>query len=650
MVSGASSTFSAVFPHSYAVVDVETSGLARRRDRVLSVAVIQVDSGGNVEDSWSTLLDPGCDPGPVHIHGLTRERLAGSPQFADIADQVVARLEGRVFVAHNAPFDWDFLSAEAGRACQKLAVDRRLCTRALARRLDLPVVDFTLATLAEFCAVPFEIQHDALADAQALASVLPHLLGLAADQGLLLPLAACEPAPAAYPARAPKARRAYLNPGPLTGTGLVQGMRVAITGPTTVPRDQLIERATRAGLDVTNAVSRRTSALITNSPAEGTRKCRDAARHGTPIIDEAQFLALLTDVIPGRYRDHRPTESPALGTSVATSCPDPAPVAVPPAADRPDIAMRTVMPALTTSVASAPDAPAANPSGSGHAGVGAGRPGQAGVGPRPLAVRRVLVVGGPHDAAAEIRRRVIEAGGLAAVNLTASVTDVVCLPGGERDRRMARIQARGLPLTPAEEFVRRLDGARDGLLMGHSDTSIAPAGQALVRGAVVDLPLTVAGPRWALAATWGWDSGVHLDLTAFLLGEDEQVGADEDFVFYNQPQAAGGAVTLSVDGPAEQSIVFDLAALPPSAHRLVIAAALGAGRTFGEFGAVNIAAQSPDGRTWLQATLDAGTSENTMILAEIYRRGARWRLRAVGQGHDHGLPELARSYGVDIED
>ncbi|WP_420712220.1 TerD family protein [Streptomyces sp. NRRL S-920] len=50
------------------------------------------------------------------------------------------------------------------------------------------------------------------------------------------------------------------------------------------------------------------------------------------------------------------------------------------------------------------------------------------------------------------------------------------------------------------------------------------------------------------------------------------------------------------------------------------------------------------------AFLDAATSERTLLLAEIYRRGPVWRLRAVGQGYDQGLGDLARRYGVNIED
>lgn len=63
------------------VVDVETSGLRAYAHRVLSVAALVLREDGSVEREYSTLVDPGCDPGPVHVHRLTRERLAGAPRF-----------------------------------------------------------------------------------------------------------------------------------------------------------------------------------------------------------------------------------------------------------------------------------------------------------------------------------------------------------------------------------------------------------------------------------------------------------------------------------------------------------------------------------------------------------------------------------------
>ena len=136
--------------HSWAVVDVETSGFQPDTGRVLSVAALALDAAGRPEQRFHTLVDAGVDPGPVHIHGLTRERLAGAPSFAQIAPELLDMLEGRILVAHNAAFDHRFLAAEVERTGRKLPVERRLCTLALSRRLGLAVPDHKLGTLAGY--------------------------------------------------------------------------------------------------------------------------------------------------------------------------------------------------------------------------------------------------------------------------------------------------------------------------------------------------------------------------------------------------------------------------------------------------------------------------------------------------------------------
>ncbi|GGU00642.1 TerD family protein [Actinomadura citrea] len=73
------------------------------------------------------------------------------------------------------------------------------------------------------------------------------------------------------------------------------------------------------------------------------------------------------------------------------------------------------------------------------------------------------------------------------------------------------------------------------------------------------------------------------------------------------------------------------------AEEFVVVAAIDGVVTFGEMGAVEVTVGPGDGeRVPVQATLDAGTTERTMLLAEVYRREGRWRLRVVGQGHDSG--------------
>lgn len=56
-----------------------------------------------------------------------------------------------------------------------------------------------------------------------------------------------------------------------------------------------------------------------------------------------------------------------------------------------------------------------------------------------------------------------------------------------------------------------------------------------------------------------------------------------------------------------------------------------------------------DDQAIASSVLDAGTTERTMLIAEVYRRHGVWRLRAVGQGYDHGLAELAARYGVAVD-
>ncbi|MBG0851509.1 TerD family protein [Streptomyces spinoverrucosus] len=134
------------------------------------------------------------------------------------------------------------------------------------------------------------------------------------------------------------------------------------------------------------------------------------------------------------------------------------------------------------------------------------------------------------------------------------------------------------------------------------------------------------------------------------LREDVEI-LKRDFVFYGAPEHPDGTVRLAMDGPTEQAVTADLERLPPEIRRVVVAAAIDGAATFSDVGAVEITVTSGVGAASIaRATLDAATTERTMILAEIYRRGDGWRLRAVGQGYDHGLADLAQGYGVDVSE
>jgi len=307
------------YPEAYAVVDVETTGLARD-DRIVSAAVYRLDARGDVVDHWYTPVNPQRDPGPTWIHGLTSEMLADAPLFPEIAEEFAERLRGRVLVAHNAVFDWSMIAREYARARMVAPVRQRLCTIALSKELGLPLANHRLETLAAHYGVVQRRAHHALDDARVLAEAFRPSLHLAARDGIRLPLLACQPltewsdsitsggasagrGPRSYAAswRPSRKRPAcpYPNPGRYEpGKPLVQGMRVAISGDTSTDRELLEDRAIEAGLHITTSVSRLTSLLVTNDPDSGTSKVVKARAHGTPVIDEAAFTQLLQDVAP----------------------------------------------------------------------------------------------------------------------------------------------------------------------------------------------------------------------------------------------------------------------------------------------------------------------------------------------------------------
>ncbi len=172
----------------WAVVDVETTGFRPGQARIVSVAALAVGDDGNVEHSVSSLLNPGVDPGPTHVHGLTAEMLAGKPCFADVAPDLVEVLRGRTLVAHNVAFDYSFLAAEAELAGLELPIDSVMCTVELARRLDLDVDNMRLETLARHWGISQMKPHDALDDALVLAQILKPALVRARERKAWLPL------------------------------------------------------------------------------------------------------------------------------------------------------------------------------------------------------------------------------------------------------------------------------------------------------------------------------------------------------------------------------------------------------------------------------------------------------------------------------
>jgi len=295
----------------WAVVDVETSGFRPGQARILSLAVLGLDREGHVERSFVSLLNPGVDPGPTHVHGLTAAMLEDQPQFADIVDDVVAVLRGRTLVAHNVAFDHSFLAAEAELADAELPVDAVMCTVELARRLDLGLDNLRLETLARHWGVTQERPHDAFDDARVLTGVLAPALQRARELDVWLPVHPVtrrrwpngrvthdEVRP--LKALASRMPCPYLNPGRyVTGRPLVQGMRVGLAAEVARTHEELVERILHAGLAYTDVVDRETSLVVCNDAAPEQGKGYLARQLGVPLLPDAQFMSTVGAVLGG---------------------------------------------------------------------------------------------------------------------------------------------------------------------------------------------------------------------------------------------------------------------------------------------------------------------------------------------------------------
>ncbi|MCB9429628.1 MAG: 3'-5' exonuclease [Actinobacteria bacterium] len=160
----------------YAVVDLETTGFdAWGADRIVEIAIVRIDAAGRELGVYETLVNPGRSTGAVGVHQISTDMAARAPTFEEIASSVLAWLEAVVVVAHNAPFEDAFLSAEFARAGIAAPAIPALDTLPLAQSF-VPTPNHRLATVCAWGGVTIDGPHTALGDARATAQVLPRLL------------------------------------------------------------------------------------------------------------------------------------------------------------------------------------------------------------------------------------------------------------------------------------------------------------------------------------------------------------------------------------------------------------------------------------------------------------------------------------------
>ena len=154
----------------------------------------------------------------------------------------------------------------------------------------------------------------------------------------------------------------------------------------------------------------------------------------------------------------------------------------------------------------------------------------------------------------------------------------------------------------------------------------------LSRGENVSLAAVSLPASFVVTLSWTTRPGTDADLSAFVCGDDGRVRSDADFVFYNQPTGAGGAVAhlgkSQRGGATVDEVRIDTAALPVGVAKVVIGASLDGAGTFGTLTDVAVEVAAGPGTVPALRCEIAGTDETALVFAEVYTRGGEWKVRA----------------------
>ncbi|MTI95079.1 MAG: 3'-5' exonuclease [Firmicutes bacterium] len=165
--------------YSYTVVDVETTGLSPRNERITEVALVRLE-GTEVTGQWSTLVNPGrpIPPYITRLTGIDDAMVADAPPFEVIAPKLISFFAESTLIAHNASFDIGFLNAELRRAGRRPLGNQALDTVTMARRLLPHLPNRKLVTVARYFGISTQGHHRAMADCLMTAGIFRSMVEL----------------------------------------------------------------------------------------------------------------------------------------------------------------------------------------------------------------------------------------------------------------------------------------------------------------------------------------------------------------------------------------------------------------------------------------------------------------------------------------
>ena len=170
----------------YVVVDVEATGAKLPPNRIIELGAYRI-SGGKIVDSFLTLVNPeiAIPRFVMTLTGISNEMVKEAPLFADVAPRWLEFVNDAVLIAHNAPFDTNFLNHEISRVYPgHRMINAHLCTVTLSRHVLPGLTNYRLDTIADHFSIPILARHRAGSDALATAEIFLHLLDRLHERGV----------------------------------------------------------------------------------------------------------------------------------------------------------------------------------------------------------------------------------------------------------------------------------------------------------------------------------------------------------------------------------------------------------------------------------------------------------------------------------
>ena len=188
--------------------------------------------------------------------------------------------------------------------------------------------------------------------------------------------------------------------------------------------------------------------------------------------------------------------------------------------------------------------------------------------------------------------------------------------------------------------------------------SLSKGGNVSLTKAAPNLTAVTVGLGWDVRTTTGTD--FDLDASALLTNAEGKVTNDGNFVFFNNLKSVDGSVehtgdNLTGEGEGDdEQIKVNLAGVAAEVDKIVFPVSIHEGesrsQSFGQVrnAFIRVVNQADSNELARYDLSEDASTETAMVFGELYRNGAEWKFRAVGQGYASGLRGIAQDFGVNI--